>query len=93
MFCCVRVCSLVARERINQYAPNFARLSIWNNEEILESKHSESVLSSNLGEDGFCSLKSKHGRRTTPTPKLFVSVRELEDNGYNPKKSPGFESR
>jgi hypothetical protein len=54
----------------------------------------ESVLGSSPDEDGFCSLKTKHKRRTAPTPKLYVSAWRLQkQRSQNPRivlgSSPG----
>jgi hypothetical protein len=38
----------------------------------------KTILGSIPGEDGFCTSEIKHGRRSAPRPKLFVSKRRLQ---------------
>jgi hypothetical protein len=57
----------------------------WNQEEILErSELRESVLGSEPGGCDFCTLETKHNRKTSPRPKLFVSARNYRFNGNPP---------
>jgi hypothetical protein len=64
----------------------------WNQKTFCKGQNSESVLSSSPGECGFCSLETKHHRRTAPRPKLFVSTRKIQDEGHNPDTCIGIES-
>jgi hypothetical protein len=45
-----------------------------------------SVLSSSSAEGGSCSSETKHRKRTTPRPKLFVSSRRLQEQRLQVRK-------
>jgi hypothetical protein len=78
---------------MNEFTPNLTRLCLETRKIFQKGENSEGVLISSPGEGGFCSLETKHARRTTPTLKLFDSTR-LQDKGHNPQKFyPVFESR
>jgi hypothetical protein len=77
MFICV--CSLVAREGKNQFAPNLACLFPETRKRTLESQNSGSFQSSSPGKGGSCSSETKHDRGPAPRPKLFVSERKLQE--------------
>jgi hypothetical protein len=56
-------------------------------EETLErSKLRGTVPSSSPGEGGSHSSGSKHNRKTAPRPKLFISVRRLQEQRPQPRK-------
>jgi hypothetical protein len=66
----------------------------WDQEYILEmSKLQENVLGSKPCEGGFCSLETKHDRRTVQRAKLFVSAGDHRNWGHKPENCPGLESR
>jgi hypothetical protein len=65
------VCSLIARERIKQFAPNLACLCLETRKMFQKGQNSESVLSSSLCEGGFCSSVTKHDRRSEPEQTYF----------------------
>jgi hypothetical protein len=60
----------------------------WHQKEILErSKLRKRFLGSKPGEGGFCILETKHDRRTSPRPKLFVSTWRLQEQQPQPRKT------
>jgi hypothetical protein len=81
------VYSLVARERIYQFAPSLACLPLENRKRFCIDQNSEGVLSSSSGEVGFCSSVTKFDGRTKQGRKRFVSTMKLQDKGYNPENS------
>jgi hypothetical protein len=96
MFLCLFVCSLIAGEGINRFAPNLACLFLETRKRTQEGQNSEkSVLSSIPFEGGSCSSETKHDRRTAPRSKLFVCFEEkiTETEIRIPKNCPGFDSR
>jgi hypothetical protein len=64
----------------------------WSEEEIfVKAEAQKSVMGSKPGEGGSCILETKHDRIAALRPKMFR--RDCRDNGHNPEKTPGFESR
>jgi hypothetical protein len=84
LWICVNVCSLISRERINQFTPDLTCLCLEAKKRFQKGRNFESVLSSSPGEGGLCSSETKHDRRAAPRRKLFVSTR-LPDKGLNPE--------
>jgi hypothetical protein len=76
----------MARERINLFTPNLARLCLESRKRFQRGKNSESVLSLSPGEGGFCSSVPKHDRRTDPRTNLFVSARRLPKKRLQTRK-------
>jgi hypothetical protein len=67
----------IAEERINQYAPNLARLRPESRKRYQEGQNSDSILSSSLAEGGFCSSETKHDVGRERGTKLLVSAARL----------------
>jgi hypothetical protein len=63
LWVCVHVCSLIARERINQFTSKLACLRLEARKIFQKGQKFEGVLSSSPGEGGFCSSETKHERR------------------------------
>jgi hypothetical protein len=66
------VCSLIARERMNQFAPTFACIFLKTRRISERSKIRKMFLSLSPGKGGYSSPETKNGRRTALSPQ-FVS--------------------
>jgi hypothetical protein len=77
---CMYVCTLLALERINRFAPNLVCLFLETKTKTQEGQNSGiNVLSSSPGDGGSCNSETKHDRSTAPRPKLIVLKRRLQE--------------
>jgi hypothetical protein len=81
------MCSLVAREQINQFAPNLHPYSLRPERDFRKSKLQKNCFEFESGEGGSCRSGTKHDRRMVPRPKLFVSKRKLQRHRSQPRET------
>jgi hypothetical protein len=77
------VCSLIAREGTNRFAPNMGCLFLVIGKRAQKGQNSGNVLSSIPGKGGSCSSENKHDRGTAP---ICFEQMTTETNATIPKK-------
>jgi hypothetical protein len=86
----IRACVFVHLQLENGYTDShqtWHAYSLKPGRDFRKVKTLKSVLVWKPGEGGFCILETKHDRRTSPRPKLFVLTRRLQKQRPQPRKT------